>query len=234
MSRRIFRYLAGTAVILCAIFALLAVIVLTSDPTAFASEPVRWLLLGLTASALCVALGAVWFAARSFEVPIETLTAALERAAGGDYDAPPLTSGRDGPKELVGAFDEMRQQLKASVITRDYLDRLLSSIRDAIIVIDPNDEIVRVNAAAASLLDYADDALIGERLTTVVDKELKEPEEDDSSAKPIDGVFRRRDGSPIAVSYTISDVHNDRGELEGGSDQLGSREVPGGIVRGHE
>jgi diguanylate cyclase (GGDEF)-like protein/PAS domain S-box-containing protein len=215
MSRRIFRYLAGTAVVLCAIFVLLAAIVLSSDPSAFASVSIRWLLLGVASSTLCITLSAVWYVARSFEAPIETLTAALERLAGGDYDAPPLTSGTDGPKELVGAFDEMQQQLKASVITRDYLDRLLSSIRDAIIVIDPNEDIVRVNAAAASLLDYSDDALIGAPLTTVVDKELVEPDEDDSVAKPIDGVFRRRDGSPIAVSYTISDVHNDRGELEG-------------------
>ncbi len=215
MSRRIFRYLAGTAVVLCAMFALLTGIVMTSDPSALESENVRWLLLGVAASALFVALGAVWFVARSLAAPIETLTAALERAAEGDYDAPPLTSGRDGPQELVGAFAEMQQQLKASVITRDYLDRLLSSIRDAIIVIDPNEVIVRVNAAAASLLDYADDALIGEPLATVVDKELKEPDEDNSSAKPIDGVFRRLDGSPVAVSYTVSDVLNDRGELEG-------------------
>ena len=214
MSRRIFRYLAGTAVVLGAIFALLIVMVMMSDAATLGSQGVRWILLGAIVSAFCVSLVAVWWVARSFALPIETLTAALERAAGGDYDAPPLTSGRDGPAELVGAFDEMQQQLKASVITRDYLDRLLSSIRDAIIVIDPDEEIVRVNAAAASLLEYADDTLIGKPFATVVDAELKEPD-DESSAKPIDGVFLRRDGSPIAVSYTVSDVHNDRGELEG-------------------
>ena len=212
MSRRIFRYLAGTAVVLCAIFGLLAAIVMASDPATLGSERSRSLLLGIAASALFVSLGAVWFVARSFAMPIDKLTAALERLAHGDYDAPPLTSGTDGPEELVGAFGETQEQLKASVITRDYLDRLLSSIRDAIIVIDPDEEIVRVNAAAASLLDYSDDELIGEPLTAVVDTELQEPDEDESSAKPIDGVFLRRDGSPIAVSYTISDVRNDRGE----------------------
>ncbi|HEY5623996.1 MAG TPA: diguanylate cyclase, partial [Gammaproteobacteria bacterium] len=215
MTRRILRYLTGTAIVLGAIFALLAVIVLTASPAETGGAATRTLLLVVGGTALAVSLGAVWLVARLLSRPIETLTGALRRVAGGDFDAPPLTTGRDGPEELVRAFDQMRQQLKASVITRDYLDRLLSSMRDAIVVADPDDKIVRVNAAAASLLGYSDNDLIGEPLSTVVDGDLAEPEDDGSSAKPVDGVFRHRDGSPITVSYTVSEVRNDRGELEG-------------------
>ncbi len=216
ISQHLSRRLAVAAIALCAVYALLAAMVLSSDSALLGASGARWLLFGVGFVALAAALVSICLVAKRFATPLDKLTSALERAARGDYDAAPLEGGRDGPDELVDAFDQMREQLKASVITRDYLDRLLSSMRDAIIVVDPDDRIVRVNAAAASLLDYEDDALIGQPLADVVDRDIEEPStEPSSSATPFDGVFRRRDGSPIAVSYTVSDVSNDRGELEG-------------------
>jgi diguanylate cyclase (GGDEF)-like protein/PAS domain S-box-containing protein len=83
-------------------------------------------------------------------------------------------------------------------------------------VADPDDRIVRVNAAAGNLLDYADHELVGRPLADVLDWETEErPSREASTAIPFDGVFKRRDSSPIAVSYTVSEVRNDRGELEG-------------------
>ncbi len=216
MSRHIIKYLAGTAIVLGAIYVLLAAVVISSDPAVLGSASTRRLLLGVGFLAFCASLIAVWFVASRLEIPLDKLTSALKLATRGDYDAAPLTGGRDGPSELVDAFDTMREQLKTSVITRDYLDRLLSSMRDAIIVVGPDEKIVRVNAAAADLLDYATDALIGQPLATVVHRDIKGPSgHAPSTATPFDGVFRKRDGSPIAVSYTVSDVRNDRGELEG-------------------
>ena len=182
MSRQVTNCLAGTAVVLLAIYGLLAVLVMSSDLSLVGTGGTRRLILGVGLVAVCVTLLAVWVVAR----------------------------------QIGNALDGMRAQLKDSVITRDYLDRLLSSMHDAIIVADPENKIIRANAATGNLLDYADDELVGRPLADVLDLDTEElPVQDSSTATPFEGVFKRRDSSPIAVSYTVSEVRNDRGELEG-------------------
>ena len=75
MTRRIFRYLTGTAVALCATFAMLAIMVLTADPNGLGDDT-RSLLLIAAGTALAVSLGAVWLVAWVLSRPIDTLTRA--------------------------------------------------------------------------------------------------------------------------------------------------------------
>ena len=113
-------------------------------------------------------------------------------------------------------IEQLREQLDASTLNRDYLDRLFSSMHDALIVTDPDDRIIRANTAACSLLGCSDDALIGNPLSNFLDLETDNvPSQNPATATPMDGVFRKDDGSPIAVSYTVSDIRNARDEVEG-------------------
>jgi diguanylate cyclase (GGDEF)-like protein/PAS domain S-box-containing protein len=117
---------------------------------------------------------------------------------------------------LTTRIDNVSEQLSTSMLNRDYLDRLFSSMHDAIFVADPNDRIIRANTAACSLLSYSDDALIGRHLSDIIDlDENGIQSQDPASATPVDGVFRKQDGSPIAVAYTVSDVRNAGEEIEG-------------------
>lgn len=84
----------------------------------------RSLLIGGVASIL-VAMWIVWLASRSVIWPVRTLTAAARRIAAGDLDKPVDRRGPAEVGELAGAFDEMREKLKASL---ENLEQVNSSL----------------------------------------------------------------------------------------------------------
>ena len=149
-----------------------------------------------------------WRNSRAARGPLTRVIAALNRTAEGDLDAPLGIEGHPQAQQLIDAFDSVRNSLKESKLSRDYLDRLLTSMSEAILVVDTNGRIERVNAAAAEMLDYESHELLGTCITDVL------PEASPGSAnevrrRPREGVFRRRDGSTTCISYTVSAIRSD-------------------------
>lgn len=65
---------------------------------------------------------------------------------------------------LANAFNAMVKNLERKTISTDYLDNVLESIREAILVTDNNDIVTRINGSAARLLGYSTDEIIGKPL----------------------------------------------------------------------
>jgi diguanylate cyclase (GGDEF)-like protein/PAS domain S-box-containing protein len=175
---------------------------------------------GLALSALLVAVGVVfsvlgitlmWRYSGAVRQPMTHVIAALNRTAEGDLDSPLGVDGPGASRELTAALDSVRSSLRESKVSRDYLDRLLSSMSEAILVVDGNGRIGRVNAAAAEMLDYDSQELLGKNITEVLPDVGNRQAGSDSPRRPREGLFRRRDGSPTCVSYTVSAIRNESG-----------------------
>ncbi|MCC5861527.1 MAG: EAL domain-containing protein [Gammaproteobacteria bacterium] len=103
--------------------------------------------------------------------------------------------------------DVIRRKLAETTITRNYLDQILSGMHEALLVVDRDGHILRVNPAACHLAKRNEQSLLGATLS-----ELFKPAEaaallangHDSRAR--EAQLQRGDGGEVPVSLTCSAV----------------------------
>lgn len=158
-----------------------------------------------------VGLMVVWRDSRAIRRPLSRVIAALNRTAKGDLDSPLGVDDSPEARQLKEAFDSVRSSLRESKVSRDYLDRLLTSMSEAILVVDASGRIERVNGAAAEMLDYESGELLGRNIDQVLPNAGAEAPEGGIHRRPREGLFIRRDGSSTCISYTVSAIDDDSG-----------------------
>jgi diguanylate cyclase (GGDEF)-like protein/PAS domain S-box-containing protein len=201
----------------CLMLVLLAAVVLllslerggALDTGAFAS-----LLIVTIATAAGAVLILVWRTAVRLRKPLRDVAQALDRAASGDFETE-LEPGAGGDlAELAVAYDSMRRSLRSSIVSRDYLDRLLASMSEGIFVADSAGKIERANLAAHEMLGREADALVGRPITEILASSDGQSLEPAPRLMPREARFIKSDGSPLNVSYTMSEMRDERGGLE--------------------
>lgn len=93
---------------------------------------------------------------------------------------------------------------------QEYVDNILRSMDEALIVTDPELRIRRVNPRTLALLDYREEQLIGEAASTVM-RELEGP----GQATGVERTFRTRSGQSVPVLFSSAELRNGLGLLEG-------------------
>jgi len=158
----------------------------------------------LSAAVMLVSGIAIWFVARYQTKRIRELKREAEKLRNADFGEPlQVRPGELG--ELAAVFNDMRNKLKATTISRDYVDSILSSMNDAIIVTSVDGTIRRVNKATTHLLGYEEDELIGTSIDFVVNMRKSGTLIDESpSGLPREAFFESKFGESIPISYTCS------------------------------
>jgi PAS domain S-box-containing protein len=116
----------------------------------------------------------------------------------------------DAERDSFGAAARM---LGASITrqqAQEYVDNILRSMDEALIVTDPELRIRRVNPRTLALLDYREEELIGEP----ADKVMKELE-GSGQATGVERIFRTRSGQNVPVLFSSAELRNGLGLLEG-------------------
>ena len=167
------------------------------------SGGINWIEAG-SALILLVSGIAIWFVARYQTKRIRELKREAAKLREADFGEPlQVRPGELG--ELAAMFNDMRDKLRDTTISRDYLDSVLSSMNDAIIVTSRAGSIKRVNKATLHLLGYEESQLLGMSIDDVVNRRKSGSLIDDSpSGLPRDAFFESRLGESIPVSYTCS------------------------------
>jgi diguanylate cyclase (GGDEF)-like protein/PAS domain S-box-containing protein len=98
-------------------------------------------------------------------------------------------------------------------MSKDFFDRLLGSMSEALLVTDAAGRIERVNAAAADLFGRSEAELRGLTVDELIAS--NERRRGAGSSRPRDGRITRPDGVTLNVSYTVSELRNERNEVEG-------------------
>ncbi len=182
-------------------------------------EADRWGLATLLGLALFALLLVSWLAARlayrQIRV-IDGLVRGAQRMAEGDYSTSLPATAKDELGDLATAFENMRERLRNTTISRDYLDRVLGSMVDAIILTDPAGTITRVNKAATQLLDYPESELLGRDVTSlVVDSQRDRFGPRERRQRPSETIFITRSGAELPVSYSWAAIEGDEPSLSG-------------------
>ena len=123
---------------------------------------------------LALGLVGAWFIARQLARPISALIKSADRMGEGDYTRPLDVARRDELGELQHALERMRQKLSETTITKNYLDTVLNSLSDSVLVTSPDGLIKSCNEAARRLLGYAEADLLGRPLSGFINEAHRE------------------------------------------------------------
>jgi len=147
---------------------------------------------------------AIWIIARNQTKRIRELKREAEKLRDADFGEPlSVQPGELG--ELAAVFNDMRDKLKATTISRDYVDSILSSMNDALIVTSSDGRIKRLNKATSHMLGYDEAELLGMSIDHVVNTQKSGSLVDQKpSGLPREAFFESKLGESIPISYTCS------------------------------
>ncbi len=165
-----------------------------------------WFALACLAAGTAVGL---WLTRRLvdyFAAPLRAVTASLQNSANGELDSSGFGDTEE-LGELAAAVNAMRTNLRSSTISRDYLDRLLSSMGEGLLITNAAGKVERANAAAVELFKQDEAALIGKLADDLILTSDRRRTEGVAS-RPREGTVPRPDGTTVSVSYTVANVRD--------------------------
>ena len=177
-----------------------------AENEAFLEASYVWIGLG-TATTVAIFASCIWLIIRRQTRRIRALREQAEKLRDADFGEPLPQSPGDSLGELAAVFNDMRDRLQQTTISRDYFSSILSGMNEAIIVTDDDGRIQQINKAATILLGYDDDELVGTSVDFVLNKK-KTPTliSDEVIGIPREAFFESKFGETIPVSYTCSVV----------------------------
>jgi protein-histidine pros-kinase len=162
-------------------------------------------------SLFVMALGTVivMLLARTLSRPIEVISQVTARIGKGQYDAHMPVTRSDEIGALAEAVTRMSQDLKQTTVSKLYVDDIIETMLDALVVVNPDATIKTVNKAACELLGYRPDELVGQPVETIMKRDaaangaadIAEPTETVPSIGSED-VFVAKDGREISVDVS--------------------------------
>ncbi len=166
-----------------------------------------WKLAGIGASLTAMFVFVAWLVTRRFERPIAELIRSAERIGAGDYTHPLEATHVTEVAALEDALERMRQKLRQTTITSDYLTSVLNSMNDAVVVTEPDGKIRKINDAAVRLFGYTEAEIAGKPGAMLI----AEPERDAfsldaSSTEGRETVICTASGQTIPVSLSSSPI----------------------------
>jgi diguanylate cyclase (GGDEF)-like protein/PAS domain S-box-containing protein len=174
---------------------------------AFAVIAIPLVLLGL--------LGA-WYIARQLSGPIAALVKSADRIGEGDYTRPLAVVRHDELGDLQFALERMRQKLNETTITKNYLNTVLNSLSDAVLVTSQDGVVKSCNEATQHLLGYAEEELLGKPLVGFIDDAHRAAFDPSPGAPEArETVLRTASGQTIPVSMASSAISSEDPQFQG-------------------
>ncbi len=164
-----------------------------------------------------------WLANREIIIPLQNIQKMIgDFSRGRTVDRPQAGNGEDEIQELAISFWHMTRELQHITATRDYVDNLINHMSDSLIILNPDLSIQRVNHATLSLLDAAEEELVGRSF-----REVFSHDEKGSSntlfqglleGKPVNNIeaqYVNGEEQAITVLFSASPLYLPDGSLQG-------------------
>jgi diguanylate cyclase (GGDEF)-like protein/PAS domain S-box-containing protein len=173
-------------------------------------------LAGITLPLLALGLAGAWLVGRRLAGPISALVKSADRIGEGDYTRPLEVARHDELGDLQFALERMRQKLNETTITKNYLDTVLNSLSDAVLVTSPDGTVKSCNEATQKLLGYQESDLVGKPLVSFIDDVHRSAFDLAHSAPEArETVLRTASGQTIPVSMASSAIDSQDPQFQG-------------------
>jgi len=171
---------------------------------------------GITLPLLLLGLFGAWFIARQLAGPISALVKSADRIGEGDYTRPLAVVRHDELGDLQFALERMRQKLNETTITKNYLNTVLNSLSDAVLVTSPDGTVKSCNEATQRLLGYREADLLEKPLISFIDEPHRGAFDLTNSAPEArETVLRTASGQTIPVSMASSAISTEDPQFQG-------------------
>lgn len=153
---------------------------------------------------------------------IRSLISTTRIIAGGDLTQRVGVKSSDEIGELADSFNKMAENLLRTTVSRDYVDNIIRTMADALIVVDLEGRIRTVNPSTTRLLGYKEGELIGLPVSKIFAQEELQFNIKDIAGLvekgPISNVekfFLTKDGENIPVLFSAKVMQDNEDKIQG-------------------
>ena len=182
----------------------------------------------LVLSLVCMIIAVIvsYLFARQLTNPILALRHVADRIMEGDLNARTDIASGDEVEDLARSFNRMTDNIQRSqneiISTRDYVENIIRSITESLIVIDLDLNIRMVNGATLDLVGYNEAEMIGRPVAMIFDKEEVITQKNGIDELIKEGFIQNRealcmskDGRRINVLFSGAVLRSVSGDIEG-------------------
>lgn len=176
-----------------------------------------FLLFIATLVAFLVSILLAFYLYRSIAYPLNELTLAARNIGSGNLDQRIEVQTRDEVGKLAEEFNRMAENLSKTTVSRNFMDDILESMTDSLVVTDAEGVIQRVNSSTLNMLGYEEYEIEGEGLPFLFeDKALVEKcVESGRSLERREARYQKKNGETIPVSFSLGTIRNSNDKKQG-------------------
>jgi PAS domain S-box-containing protein len=170
----------------------------------------------LVATAL-VAVSIGLFMSRSIGKPLARLQQAAQEIGRGRLDTRVSIRSRDEIGTLAASLNRMAAELRQKTVSKDYVDNIIHSMHEMLIVADSDHRIRLVNPAARSELGYTASDLADRPLEDLfaVEGPISDAEPSPAETPGGEGHMRTKSGDRIPVHFSAAEMRDEAGRPAG-------------------
>jgi PAS domain S-box-containing protein len=161
------------------------------------------------------------FLTRRIVGPIRALSLMTQQVAAGRFEQAdqPARSSNDEVGDLDAAFRAMTSSLRETTVSKSYVDEIIRSMADTLVVLDREGRIRTLNRAAQDLLGCAEEDLVGQPFAAVC-REVFEGAGTATlarigSGRKVETNYLAKDGRQIPVLFSSSIMRDGAGDIQG-------------------
>jgi PAS domain S-box-containing protein len=151
--------------------------------------------------------------------PLNHLTLATEEIGSGNLNKRIQIGTSDELEQLGESFNKMAENLNKSMVSREYVNNIIQSMGDMLVVTDQSLEIKLINRSITETLNYESDELAGKKIWTLINEKdielLKQNLASSREKRSFEAKYKTKNGREIPVIISYSYLEGNTGEEEG-------------------
>jgi PAS domain S-box-containing protein len=152
--------------------------------------------------------------------PITALVKGTARIARGELDYRVPIRSNDEIGALATSFNKMVADLSKTLVSKNYVDNVIKSMTDTLVVTDAQGKIKTVNRATLDLLGYSENELVGKPISVLFGENSSDCREiatlrGGTAASNVEKTYVSRDGRRISMLFSSSVMPDDTGQIGG-------------------
>lgn len=173
----------------------------------------------ITCIAFIVASWLAYLIYHSIARPLNHLTLATEEIGKGNLKKRIQIGTNDELEQLGESFNKMAENLNNSMVSREYVNNIIQSMGDMLVVTSKDYKIKLINRSIAETLNYDDRDLIGSEYWTLISDEyvgdLKNYVSHSREKRSFEAIYSTKKGKDIPVIISYSYLEGKSGEDDG-------------------
>lgn len=158
-----------------------------------------------------------YFLYSSVAYSLKDLALAAKNIGSGNLDERIEVKSRDELGNLAEEFNRMAENLSKTTVSRNFMDDIIESMADSLVVTDNSGTIQRVNSSTLKMLGYDEEELKGEPLSSLFsDSDLITRYINSANQVEISETkYVKKDGDIIPISLSLGTIHDTDGNRQG-------------------